>query len=102
MSDPISREEHDEFAKRMDTVNERQNHRIELLEQSVREIGTLTVSVERLAVSMENMAKEQARQGERLEELEDRDGERLRQIASYITTTIIGIVIGIVVKQLGL
>lgn len=35
----------------------------------------MNVSIERLAVNMENMLKEQLQQGKRLEQLEARDGE---------------------------
>ena len=65
-SAPITRAEHNEFAKRLEEENRRQDKRIELLERSVREIGALTTSVEKLAMSVESMVKEQAKQGERL------------------------------------
>ena len=68
-SAPITRAEHNEFAKRLEEENRRQDKRIELLERSVREIGALTTSVEKLAMSVESMVKEQAKQGEPLEAL---------------------------------
>lgn len=73
MDSSISREEHEEFKKRLDDENHRQNRRIEVLEESVRQMGVLTTSVEKLATNMENMAKEQEKQGKRLELLEVRD-----------------------------
>lgn len=51
----ITRQEHEEFARRQDAENERQNRRIQLLEDNVRQINALTVSIEKMAVSMENM-----------------------------------------------
>ena len=63
----VGREEHAEFAKRIDDEQHRQNRRIELLEESVKQNTALTVSVEKLANNMESMANEQAKQGERLE-----------------------------------
>ena len=48
----ISRQEHEEFARRQDAENERQNRRIQLLEDNVRQIIALTVSVEMMAVNM--------------------------------------------------
>lgn len=71
MEEGISRAEHSEFCKRIEEENNRQNHRISILEESVRQIGNLTVSVEKLATSMENMVKEQEKQGKRLEKLEN-------------------------------
>lgn len=90
----ITRNEHEEFCRRLDSENARQNRRIELLEESTREINTIVNSVEKLATNMEGMLKEQEKQGERLKVLEGRDGEKWRQIVGYITTTVIGLVLG--------
>jgi hypothetical protein len=102
LEDNITRKEHEEFARRIDAENERQNKRIGLLEENVRQIGSLTASVEKLAVSMENMAKEQEKQGKRLETLESRDGEMWRKVVAYIATAIAGIVIGYVFTHIGM
>lgn len=51
-----------------------------ILEDSVRQIGALATSVEKLAVSMQSMLKEQEKQGKRLEALEGRDGEKWRKV----------------------
>ena len=75
MGDPISREEHEEFRKRIEAEDNRQNRRIELLEKSVEQFTNLTTAVQKLADNMESMLKEQEQQGERLEKLEGRDGE---------------------------
>ena len=68
--DYIGRHEHDEFAKRMEEEHERQNKRIGILEETMKQYVTLTISVERLATSIDQMVQEQKRQGEKLEELE--------------------------------
>ena len=73
MDTPITRAEHEEFVKRMEDEDRRQNRRIEILEKSVQQFTSLTASVEKLALNMENMLKEQEAQGNRLEALEDRD-----------------------------
>jgi len=102
MDTPISRAEHEEFRRRLEEENKRQDKRIELLEESVHEMGALTTSVERLATSIENMVKEQEKQGKRLEVLEGRDGEMWRKVVGYIATAVIGIVIGFVFNQFGM
>ena len=79
-----------------------QNRRIELLEESVKQNTALTVSVEKLANNMKNMANEQAKQGERLEALEGRDGEMWRTVVKYVLTAALGLVIGLVATQIGL
>lgn len=102
MDSPITRAEHEEFRKRIEEENHRQNRRIELLEESVRQMGALTTSVEKLATNMSNMVKEQEKQGKRLEALEGRDGEMWRKVAGHIITAIISIVIGFLFAQLGM
>ena len=102
MDTPITRAEHEEFAKRMEDEDRRQNRRIEILEESVQQFTSLTASVEKLALNMENMLKEQEAQGKRLEALEDRDGEKWRTMISYVGTTVIGILIGYIFTLLGM
>ena len=53
MDDTISRKEHEEFARRIDAENERQNKRLSLLEDNVHQIGSLTASVEKLATNID-------------------------------------------------
>lgn len=101
MEDGITRKEHEEFARRIDAENERQNKRLSLLEENVRQLGSLTAAVEKLAVSMENMAKEQEKQGKRLETLESRDGEMWRKVLGYVATTVVGVVLGYVFTHIG-
>ena len=71
MDNPITRAEHEEFRRRIEEENKRQDRRLELLEHTVQQISDLTTSVEKLAVSMEGMLREQEKQGTRLETLED-------------------------------
>ncbi len=99
---PVTQAEHKEFAKRQDEENKRQNKRIDELEETVRQIGTLTASVEKLAVSIESMAREQEQQGKQLQEIEARDGEKWRQVTGYIVTAVIGIILGFIATHLGL
>lgn len=98
----ISREEHEEFCKRMEAEHRRQNRRIELLENSVQQIDSLATSVEKLALSLQSMVKEQEQQGRRLEVLESRDGEMWRKVVGYLITAVIGIVVGYAFKQIGM
>lgn len=102
MDTPITRAEHEEFRRRLEEENRRQDKRIELLEENTKRIETLNGTIGKLAANMEGMLKEQLRQGQRLELLESRDGELWRKVASYAVTAIVGIVIGFVAKQLGM
>lgn len=85
----------------MEDEHERQNRRIELLEESTERLNTLSVSIEKLATNMENMVKEQVKQGNRLEVLENRDGEMWRKVVAFAITSVLGIVIGYAFARLG-
>lgn len=101
-NEQISRAEHEEFRKRIEAEDNRQNRRIEILENSVQQLQELVTSVQTLANNMENMVKEQGQQSARLEALELRDGEKWRTVTSYLLTAILGIAVGIIAKQFGL
>ena len=83
MDQPITRAEHEEFRRRLEEENSRQDRRIALLEESVSKV------------------KEQEKQGKRLETLEDRDGEMWRKAVGYVVTAVIGVFLGYVFTQLG-
>ena len=95
MDGSITRAEHEEFRRRLEEENRRQDKRIELLEDNMRELNQLTSSIE-------SMVKEQEKQGRRLETLEDRDGAMWRKIVAYGATALVGIFIGYIAQQLGL
>lgn len=98
MDQPITRAEHEEFKRRLEEENARQDRRIALLEESVSKMGALSTSVEKLALSMESMVREQEKQGKRLE---SRDGELWRKAVGYAVTAIIGAFLGYVFTQIG-
>lgn len=109
MDNPVTHRELEQFRDLMEAENEvlkqendRQNHRIASLEQSVREISNLTASVQDLATNMKSMLKEQEKQGKRLELLEGRDGEKWRKAMAYIGTAILGAVLAIIFTKIGL
>ena len=102
MEDVISRKEHEEFARRMEDEHKRVNHRLSDLEETVRQIGELTASVEKLALSVESMAKSQTKQLHRLHELQSRDGNMWRKMSGYVLTTIIGAILTFVLMQIGI
>jgi hypothetical protein len=102
MEEYILKAVHEEFAKRVEEENDRQNKRITALETALNQIVNLVSSVERLATNMEHMAKEQQEQGERLKILENKDGEMWRKIVSYTITAILSIILGFLASHLGL
>ncbi len=102
MDDFLTRKEHEEYCKRIDQENSRQNRRLDRLEQHVEQIGALAGSVEKLAMSMKTMAEEQGKQGKRLETLESRDGEMWRKAVGYAVTVVIGAVLGYFLTHVGM
>ncbi len=83
-----------EATKRIDDENHRQNERLSQLEKDFDLINNLYISVERLASNMESMAKELARQGDCLKDLEMKPGKRWDAVISAIISGIIGLAIG--------
>ena len=87
----LLREVHEEFAGRMEDEHKRINHRLGKVEETIGEINRLTLSVQSLAESVQRMCKEQERQSERLQTLEDRDGDNLKLVAPDLTDRFITI-----------
>ena len=98
MSEYISREEHKEFAERIDAENERQNKRLSSLEETVKEIQRLTIAVERMAVSMEGMTKEIASQGQRLDAIEKEPADKWKNAAWIVVSALIAAAVGALVR----
>lgn len=103
--DYISRHEHEEFRRsmkaenrRLEDENIRQNHRLNALEETVRQVAAISTSEEKLALNMENMLKEQVSQGKRLETLEGRDGEKWRKAVWCVVSALIGIAVGMIFR----
>jgi hypothetical protein len=102
MEDYITRTEHTEYAKRVDEENARQNDRLDSLEVALKQILNISTSVEKLAIHMEHMSKEQEQQGNRLKVLEDRDGEKWRSVVSHIIVAVVTAVVAFILGKLGL
>lgn len=100
MDEPISRAEQRNLPGCIDAQEKRQDRRLELLEENVREIGALTVSVQKLAQSLQSMVKEQEQQGRRLRALESRDGEKWRKLMGYIATALTSGAVTLLLSQI--
>ena len=50
----VTRHEHEEYKEGQNKENNRTNKRLEILEETVRQINELTLSVQKLATNMEN------------------------------------------------
>lgn len=101
-STPITRAEHEEFCKRVEAEDRRQDKRLEILEEQTKQFIDLVLSVRELAQSVKQLAETQKVQGEKLDELENRDGEMWRRVSGYVIISIIGLVVGYLFHKLGL
>lgn len=90
MDEFVTKAVHEEFAKRIDEENDRQNHRISILETGQAQINELVASVKVLAVNMETMSKELSKQGDRLAEIEGKPAKRWETVVACIITGILG------------
>jgi len=69
-------------------------HRIKDLEETQKEIRSLTVSVHKMAFSLENMVAEQKEQGARLNVLEGEPAKKWNSVSETILTTLVGTIFG--------
>lgn len=97
MEECITRREHDEFVRRIEDEEHRQNVRLNNLENQTQTIQSLAMSVDRLATSMDRMAQEQAEQGERLKALEQEPADNWKSIKKTVWTTIASVLAGALV-----
>lgn len=102
MEEFITKDVHEEFAKRVDEENTRQNHRIQVLEDALTKITQLVTAVEKLATNMEHMSKEQESQGTRLQALESKDGQMWQKVVSHVITAIISLALGFIASAIGM
>lgn len=87
---------HDEFARRVDEENDRQNARLASLERSLQEISKITVQVERLATNIETLTASIKEQNGRLTDLEQKPAKRWDAIIGAVITGVVGILIGLI------
>lgn len=80
--------------QRLHDEEHRQNRRIELLEESVKSIQELTISVHTLAHDMKQMLEEQREQGNRLDQLEQEPADAWKRVKTTIITAILSTIAG--------
>ena len=98
----LLKEVHEEFAIRISEEHKRQNHRINTLEENVKDIGSLTASVESLAKSMEQMVKAQEKQAKRLEALEQKPAKKWESFVDKVIWAVAAALITFILSYIGL
>ncbi|MBQ6318182.1 MAG: hypothetical protein IJI23_00130 [Lachnospiraceae bacterium] len=99
MDEFVSKAVHEEFAKRIDEENERQNKRISLLEKGQTQINELVSSVKVLAVNMDNMAKEQGNMSARLKEIEGKPAKKWDTFIACVITAVVSFVVSYILTK---
>ena len=101
MDNVVERREFEEYKQRLEDQKARWDKRLEILENNVQQIHALTTSVEKLALSMERMTREQTEQNERLKAIESRDGEMWRKVIGYVLTALASAVMTFIFTRIG-
>ncbi len=83
--------------ERMKRLEERVD-KVEVIQQ---EIHTLSISVERLAMTVKNMVEAQKDQDKRIDSLESKDAKMWQDVVRTAITGFVGIIIGYALKQIG-
>ena len=100
MNEWVSSEVFTETMRRIDAEDNRQNTRLTELEVAQKQISELITSVKVLANNMESMAKEQIKQGVRLQAIEEKPGKRWETVIACIITGLVGAVVSAAVAGL--
>ena len=98
MSEWVSSEAFAETMRRIDAEDSRQNSRLAELEIAQKQISELITSVKVLANNMEQMAKEQVKQGVRLQAIEEKPSKRWETVVACIITGLVSAAISAAVS----
>lgn len=86
----ITRGEYEEVIKRVEAEEHRQNKRLDNLEESIATLTELTISIEKIAVNIEQMQKELTKQSERLEKIESEPAENWKKVVWLVVAALVG------------
>lgn len=99
MENVVLRAEYEEYRRRIEDEDARQNKRIAGLEEREKANQELVLNVQRLALSVEQMCKELTLQGQRLAKLEAEPADRWRDVTKQIITLIVAAVTSFVIGK---
>lgn len=85
------------YKERMKALDDRINK----VEAITEEIHSLTLSVERLTITLDNVVRQQESQESRIDAIESKDGEMWRTFVKYVITAVVGVIVGFVMRNVG-
>lgn len=80
--------------ERIHDEDKRQNKRLDALEEQGKVLNELAMSVQKLAIGIENLSHKQDSMNERLEEIEQRPAQNWNTMTRTIFTTIVSAIAG--------
>ena len=92
----------DEFKRRIEDEDHRQNRRIEELEKLAEEIHTLAKTSAVMCEKLINMNDKLDTVNKDVESLKSKDGETWRRVVWTVIAAILGIVVGFIFKEIGM
>ena len=101
MEDCIPRRECDQCKELYDEKIDNLDVRLKEVESSVKQLHALTVSVEKMAMSLDQMTKELAKQGQKLEAIEAEPAQRWKQASWIVLSVIITAVVTLFLSRMG-
>ena len=101
MEDCINRAFCTACQEKYDEINAGQNRRLDVLEENVKQIQALTISVREMAVNIGQMTKELSKQGERLEAIEKEPAQKWKQATWIVLSVIITAMATLALTRLG-
>lgn len=102
MENCIQREECKACKELYDAINDGQNRRLDALEVDAKQIHELAISVGKMAVCLEQMARELQKQGEKLAVIEAEPGNKWKQAVWIVIAGLIGAVLSWFISRLGM
>lgn len=98
MDEYVSKAVHDLEIGRINDEQARQNRRLDIVEGKLESLAELTSSVKLLAANMDRMVKEQAKIGERLDDLEAEPAENWKKAVWVVVVALISAAVGFFLK----
>lgn len=94
----VTKAVHDLELSRVNDEQTRQNRRLDVVEGKLENLAELTSSVKLLAANMDRMVKEQAKIGERLDDLEAEPAENWKKAVWVVVVALISAAVGFFLK----
>lgn len=76
--------------KRIEAEENRQNHRLDKLDEQMDTLTELVASVREIAISIKNMQADLTKQGERLEKIEQEPADNWKKAVWLVVAALIG------------